>query len=65
MKSVFVKGAITLLGAALLAGCVGVYDHRGAVIDQELASAIQIGVDNKESVRKDIGPANVCRSVHA
>jgi outer membrane protein assembly factor BamE (lipoprotein component of BamABCDE complex) len=55
MKSVLVKGAVTLLGAALLAGCVGVYDHRGAVIDQELASAIQIGVDNKESVERTLG----------
>ena len=44
-----------LLGAALLAGCVGVYDHRGAVIDQELASAIQVGVDNKESVERTLG----------
>lgn len=55
MKSVLVKGATMLLGAALLAGCVGVYDHRGAVIDQELASAIQVGVDNKESVEKTLG----------
>jgi len=55
MKSVLVKGATMLLGAALLTGCVGVYDHRGAVIDQELASAIQVGVDNKESVERTLG----------
>ena len=55
MKSVLVKGATVLLGAALITGCVGVYDHRGAVIDQELASAIQVGVDNKESVERTLG----------
>ena len=44
-----------MLGAALLTGCVGVYDHRGAVIDQELASAIQVGVDNKELVERTLG----------
>ena len=54
MKSVLLKGAL-VLGAALLGGCVGVYDHRGAVIDQELASAIQVGVDNKESVERTLG----------
>ena len=55
MKSVLVRGAAALLGAVLLAGCVGIYDHRGAVIDQELASAIQVGVDNKESVERTLG----------
>ena len=55
MKLVLVKGATTMLAAALLAGCVGVHDHRGAVIDQELASAIQVGIDNKESVERTLG----------
>ena len=55
MKSRIAKGAATAVGAALLAGCAGIYDHRGAVIDQELASAVQVGVDNKDSVSKTLG----------
>ena len=55
MKSRIAKGAATVVGAALLAGCAGIYDHRGAVIDQELASAIQVGVDNKDSVTRTLG----------
>lgn len=55
MKSVICKAAVAVLGASLLAGCAGTYDHRGAVIDRELASAIQVGVDNKESVARTLG----------
>jgi outer membrane protein assembly factor BamE (lipoprotein component of BamABCDE complex) len=39
----------------LLAGCVGTYDHRGHVLDAELVSAVQVGVDNKESVERLLG----------
>ena len=39
----------------MLAGCIGTRDHRGAVIDTELASAIQVGTDNKESVERLLG----------
>ena len=45
--------ALALLGGA--SGCAGVMNHRGAVIDQQLASAIQPGVDNKDSVAKTLG----------
>src|SRR5215213_11442103 len=55
MKAALVKVALAAAGAALLAGCAGIQDHRGAVIDKELASAIQVGVDNKESVAKTLG----------
>lgn len=55
MKGAVVKGAIALLGAAMLAGCAGVREHRGYVMDQELASAVQVGVDNKESVERTLG----------
>ncbi len=54
MKAV-VKGATALMGAALLAGCAGTREHRGHVLDQELATAIQVGVDNKDSVAKTLG----------
>ena len=55
MKSAVFKGFVTVLGAALLTGCMGIRDHRGAVIDKQLASAIQVGVDNKDSVAKTLG----------
>ena len=49
------KLAPLIIGAALLAGCAGVRAHRGAVIDPQLASAIQVGVDNQDSVTKTLG----------
>ncbi len=55
MTGAVLKSAMAVVGAALLAGCAGIHDHRGAVIDRELASAIQVGVDNKESVTKTLG----------
>ena len=57
MSAALLKVVIAVSGAALLAGCssIGVRDHRGVVIDKELASAIQVGVDNKESVSKTLG----------
>jgi outer membrane protein assembly factor BamE (lipoprotein component of BamABCDE complex) len=42
-------------GLALLAGCAGVRDHRGYVLDQTLAKGIQPGVDNRDSVQKTLG----------
>ena len=57
MKSVLKKLSAAVFGAALLAGCasVGVKAHKGAVVDPQLASAIQPGVDNKASVEKTLG----------
>ena len=55
MEAAVLKKALVAVGAALLAGCAGIHEHRGAVIDRELASAIQVGVDNKESVAKTLG----------
>ena len=46
--------AIIGLGLALSA-CAGIRDHRGFVIDQTLADAIQVGIDNKDSVAKTLG----------
>ena len=46
----------TIAGAALLAaGCASNRAHKGAVIDPQLASSIQPGVDNKASVQKLLG----------
>ena len=55
MKSALLKLATTILAAALLSGCAGIRAHRGAVLDPELTSAIQVGVDNKDSVAKTLG----------
>ena len=55
MKVAILKAAAAITGAILLAGCEGILDHRGAVIDRELAAAIQPGVDNKDSVAKTLG----------
>ena len=55
MKSAVLKGATALIGVALLSACAGTRDHRGMVLDKELASGIQVGVDNKESVERTLG----------
>ena len=39
----------------LLAGCAQMRAHKGAVMDPQLASSIQAGVDNKDSVQKLLG----------
>ena len=41
--------------AVLLAGCAGTRERKGFIMDQELATAVQVGVDNKDSVAKTLG----------
>ena len=55
MKVALLKLSTAAVAAALLAGCAGVRAHKGAVVDPQLASAIQPGVDNKASVEKTLG----------
>src|SRR3954466_10984045 len=55
MKVALLRLPIALAAFALVAGCASVRAHRGAVIDPQLASAIQPGVDNKASVEKLLG----------
>ena len=55
MKVALTKVTLAVLGTALLAGCAGLRAHKGAVIDTQLASAIQPGTDNKASVEKTLG----------
>jgi len=55
MKVVLLRLPIALAAAAMLVGCASLRTHRGAVIDPQLASAIQPGVDNKASVEKLLG----------
>lgn len=55
MKAALSKAAVSIAVAASLSACVGIRDHRGAIIDNQLATAIQPGVDNKDSVAKTLG----------
>jgi outer membrane protein assembly factor BamE (lipoprotein component of BamABCDE complex) len=54
MKLAVSKTAI-LAAAVLVAGCAQTRQHRGVVLDSQLASAIQPGIDNKDSVEKALG----------
>lgn len=49
--------AAAVAGVALLGGCssIGIKEHRGYVLDKELATTVQVGVDNKDSVAKTLG----------
>jgi outer membrane protein assembly factor BamE (lipoprotein component of BamABCDE complex) len=50
------RGVAVIVGLGLaLSACAGLRDHKGFVIDQALADAIQVGVDNKDSVAKTLG----------
>ena len=50
-----VRVSTVALAALLVAGCGVNRAHKGAVIDPQLASSIQPGVDNKDSVQKLLG----------
>lgn len=47
--------AVAFLGLSLLSACAGIREHRGFVLDDQLAQSVQVGVDNKESVAKSLG----------
>jgi outer membrane protein assembly factor BamE (lipoprotein component of BamABCDE complex) len=50
------RSIVAIIGLGLALGaCAGLREHRGFVVDQALADAIQVGVDNKESVAKTLG----------
>ena len=56
MKSGVLKGVTVLIGATTLAGCgLSIREHRGYVMDEQLTTGIQVGVDNKASVEKTLG----------
>jgi outer membrane protein assembly factor BamE (lipoprotein component of BamABCDE complex) len=55
MKLALFRVSIAVAVAAALAGCATNRVHKGAVIDQQLASSVQPGVDNKASVEKLLG----------
>ena len=43
------------LGAVLSAGCTRIVDHQGYLVDEPLITAIQPGVDNRDSVAGTLG----------
>ena len=55
MKLGSFKVSAFALTALLVSGCATNHAHKGAVIDPQLASSIQPGVDNKDSVTKLLG----------
>lgn len=55
MKLGLVRLSTMALAALLASGCASNRAHKGAVIDPQLASAVQPGVDNKDSVTKLLG----------
>jgi len=55
MKLGLFRVSTIALAAVLVTGCAINKAHKGAVIDQRLASSIQPGVDNKDSVQKLLG----------
>ena len=55
MKLALLKVSNAVAAATLVAGCASNHVHKGVVLDQQLASAIQPGVDNKASVEKLLG----------
>lgn len=46
---------LVIVTAVLLAGCAQLRQHKGVILDPQLAAAIQPGVDNKDSVEKALG----------
>lgn len=50
-----VSTTMTIAAAMLLAGCAQTRVHKGVVLDSQMISAIQPGVDNKDSVEKALG----------
>ena len=44
-----------VLAGALLGGCTAIRDHQGYVLDETLVTAIQPGVDNRDSVMGTLG----------
>src|SRR5947209_18806520 len=46
---------MSIAAALVLAGCAQTRQHKGVVLDSQLVSAIQPGVDNKNSVEKALG----------
>jgi outer membrane protein assembly factor BamE (lipoprotein component of BamABCDE complex) len=51
----FVTLAAVLTAGLLVTGCAGYRESRGYILDEQLASAVQVGTDNKTSVERTLG----------
>lgn len=50
------RSIVAMIGLGLaLSACAGARDHKGFVLDATLTDAIQVGIDNKDSVVRTIG----------
>jgi outer membrane protein assembly factor BamE (lipoprotein component of BamABCDE complex) len=49
------RATMIALCAAAIAGCTSIRDHQGFILDETLATAIQPGIDNRESVQSTLG----------
>ena len=47
--------ALAVTGALLASGCTRIRDHQGYLVDESLISAVQPGVDNRDSVVATLG----------
>lgn len=58
-KRVLKVAVVTMAVAAALPGCTRMRNNQGYVADEQLTSAIQAGVDNRESVLKTLGRPSI------
>jgi outer membrane protein assembly factor BamE (lipoprotein component of BamABCDE complex) len=55
MKLAVLKVGVIAAATVMLAGCAQFRQHKGVVLDQQIVSGVQPGVDNKDSVAKSLG----------
>jgi outer membrane protein assembly factor BamE (lipoprotein component of BamABCDE complex) len=55
MSKPFPSLAAVLAAGLLASGCAGYRESRGYILDEQLASAVQVGTDNKTSVERTLG----------
>ena len=54
-KNRIVPLAALLAAGLTVSGCAGFRESRGYILDEQLASAVQVGTDNKTSVERTLG----------
>ena len=55
MRAAMIKAMVLVAGAAGLAGCSSIKDHRGYLVDAALVDSVQPGIDNQQSVERTLG----------
>lgn len=54
-KKSFANLAVIAVAGLAVTGCAGYRESRGYILDEQLASAVQVGTDNKTSVERTLG----------